>query len=151
MKFQLSTRYALYAALEMASTEAGRPVTAAQVAERYRIPPSVVAKVIQRLVKAGLAFGTRGTTGGYRLVRPAAEITLLEVVEIFEGGRDAASCSLAGCGEAPCRQFAECRLRRLFEELDEQARVTLASVTLATLVAPRAPLAPLVQLAARRA
>lgn len=141
MNYQRSTRYALYAALEMAAAPAGEPVTAARVAERYRLPPTVVAKVIQRLVKAGIARGTRGVAGGYRLVRPAAEIALLEVVELFEGPRPTAGCALGDCDEAACGQFAECRLRGLFDEIDEQARATFASVSLATLVAPRRPLA----------
>jgi len=150
MNYQRSTRYALYAAVEMASTPAGETVTAAQIAERYRLPPTVVAKVIQRLVKEGIALGTRGVTGGYRLARPAAEIPLLDIVEIFEGPRAESACALGECGEGECGKFAECRLRQLFDEVDLQARATFASVTLETLVAPRRPLA-VVPLPPRRA
>jgi len=142
MNYQRSTRYALYAALEMAAAEENRPVTAAEIAARYDLPPTVVAKVIQRLVKARIAHGTRGVSGGYRLARPAAEIQLLEIVELFEGTKPDATCILGECSEERCGQFADCRLRKLFEEIDQQARATFASVTLETLVAPRAPLAP---------
>jgi len=136
VNYQRSTRYALYAAMEMA-TAGEELVTAAAVAERYRLPPSVVAKVIQRLVGAGLAAGTRGVAGGYRLTRPAGEITLLEIVELFEGPHEPSRCVLATCDEETCGRFAECRLRVLFDEVDAQARATFASVTLETLVAPR--------------
>jgi Rrf2 family protein len=105
--------------------------------------------LIQRLVHAGVAIGTRGVAGGYRLARPAAEITLLDVVEIFEGPRTESVCALGECGEEDCGLFGECRLRTLFEEIDEQARVTFGSVTLETLVSPRAPL-DLVDLPGRR-
>ena len=149
MNYQRSTRYALYAAVEMASAPGGEAVTAAQVAERYRLPPTVVAKVLQRLVKAGIATGTRGVAGGYRLARPAGEIPLLEIVEVYEGPKPGSVCMLGECGEGQCGQFAECRLRQLFEEIDQQARATFASVTLETLVAPRWPLA-LVGLPAQR-
>ncbi len=142
MNYQLSTRYALYAAIEMASADAGELVTAAAVADKYRLPPTVLAKVFQRLVQRGIAHGTRGVTGGYRLARPASKITLLEVVEIFEGNREPASCVLATCDDGSCRVYSECRLRGLFNEVDQQARTTFASVTLETLVAPRSPLAP---------
>lgn len=141
MNYQLSTRYALYAAVEMAAVAPGQLVTAAQVAERYALPPAVVAKVFQRLVRAGLAQGTRGVAGGYRLARPAAEIALLEIVELFEGPRPASRCALGDCTDGSCGRFAECRLRGLFDEIDDQARATFASVSLATLVAPRRPLA----------
>ena len=140
MNYRRSTRYALYAALEMAAAPGGETVTAAQVAAKYRLPPTVLAKVIQRLVHAGLATGTRGVSGGYQLVRPASEVTLLEVVEVFEGPRAASTCVLGECGVGGCGQFAECRLRRLFDEVDEQARATFGSVTLETLISPRRPL-----------
>ena len=137
MNYQQSTRYALYAALEMATAADGELVTAAQVAEKYDLPPTVLAKVIQRLVHAGLALGSRGVTGGYRLARPPAEITVLEVLEVFEGVQTLTSCALGTCDAARCGQLAQCRLRGLFDEVDSQARATFASVTLATLVAPR--------------
>lgn len=140
MNFQRSTRYALYSALEMAAAPRGGAVTAGQVSEKYRLPPTVVAKVFQRLVHSGIALGTRGVTGGYRLARPASEIALLEVVELFEGRRAEATCGSAELGEGSSARVADCRLRSLFAEIDQQARATFASVTLATLVAPRQPL-----------
>jgi len=140
MNYQRSTRYALYAALEMAAAAPDEPVTAARVAAKYRLPASAVAKVFQRLVPAGIALGTRGVAGGYRLARPPAAITVLEVVEAFESPRRPGDCLLDTCGAESCDHFAECRLRQLFDEVDEQARATFGSVTLATLVAPRQPL-----------
>ena len=59
MNISKSTRYALYAAAEMARA-GDAPTTVAAVAERYRIPEGALAKVFQQLVRAGLATGTRG-------------------------------------------------------------------------------------------
>ena len=140
MNYQRSTRYALYAAIEMAAAAPGELVTAAAVSEKYQLPPTVLAKVFQRLVQEKLAHGTRGVTGGYRLARHPAEVTVLEVVEIFEGRRTESRCALASCDEGTCGLYAECRLRLLFDEVDQQARATFGSVTLATLVSPRSPL-----------
>ncbi|HEX5041278.1 MAG TPA: Rrf2 family transcriptional regulator, partial [Candidatus Polarisedimenticolaceae bacterium] len=83
MNLTKSSRYALLAALEMAGA-ADHPVTAADVARRHGTPEAVVAKVLQRLVRAGLAVGTRGSNGGYRLARPASGITVLDVLRVFE-------------------------------------------------------------------
>ena len=69
MNFQKSTRYALYAAMELARENGGDQVTVAQVAGRYTIPGAVLAMVFQQLVRAGVALGTRGTGGGFRLAR----------------------------------------------------------------------------------
>ena len=88
MNYQRSTRYGLYAALEMARAgPGGGPVTAAAIAAKYRLPPAALAKAIQRLVRSGVAVGTRGSTGGYRLARPPSRLTVLDVVEVFESTR----------------------------------------------------------------
>jgi len=136
MNFKKSTRYALYAAMEMARSAESTPITAAQVAARYGIPSSVLAKTFQQLVRAGLATGTRGVRGGYALTRPAATVTVLEVIEAFEPPGSSQQCLIAD-EEADCLESDLCRLRRLVEEVDEIARCTYASVTLDTLAGNR--------------
>ena len=135
MNFRKSTRYALYAAMEMARAET--QVTAAQAAQRYSIPDAVMAKVFQQLVRAGLAVGTRGVGGGYNLARGASEITVLDVIEGFEPSRGSEECLLTGEDEGQCNDLELCRLRKLFNEVEETARSTYASVTLETLVGIR--------------
>lgn len=137
MNFRKGTRYALYASMEMARSTAGVPVTAAQVAERYSIPSTVLAKTFQQLVRAGLATSTRGVRGGYALTRPAATVTVLEVIEAFEPPRPSEQCLLADHDAPECGEGDLCRLRRLLDEVDEVARCTYASVTLDTLVGNR--------------
>lgn len=137
MTFKKSTRYALYAAMEMARAEAEDPVTVTRVAERYAISAAVLAKIFQQLVREGIAASSRGAGGGYRLTRSSSEITVLEVIEAFETPRSPEQCLLAGENEASCSKHRVCRLRKLFDEVDEMARCTYASVTLDTLVGNR--------------
>jgi len=137
MNFRKGTRYALYAAMEMARSEDGGQVTASQVAARYSIPSTVMAKIFQQLVRAGLATGTRGVRGGYMLTQPPAKLTVLDVIEAFEPRRQPDQCLLADHDEPDCSQTDACRLRRLFDEVEEMARCTYASVTLDTLVGTR--------------
>jgi len=133
MNVSKSTRYALYAAAEMAMAN-GNPTTVAAVAERYRIPEGALAKVFQQLVRAGLATGTRGVGGGYRLTRPASRITVLDVMHVFEHARAQGGCLLHDKPGETCPDAAACRLHWLFAEVDELVRSTYESVTLATLV-----------------
>jgi Rrf2 family protein len=127
------SRYALYAALEMARAD-GEPVTVAQVAGPHGIPPTALAKVFQQLVRAGIAVGTRGIGGGYRLARPRRDITVLDVVSVFaplrSPGRDLLHAPDVARAAAPHARS----LQQLFDEVDEVTRATLASVTLETLV-----------------
>lgn len=126
-------RYALYAALEMALA-GDEPVTVGQVAGPHGIPPTALAKVFQQLVRAGIAVGTRGIGGGYRLARPRTDVTVLDVVSVFEPlrtpGRDLLHVRADGEPAKP-QAYA---LRRLFDEVDEGIRATLGSVTLETLI-----------------
>lgn len=133
MNLNKSTRYALYAAMEMAAAAPGRAVTVSEVAARYRIPEGALAKVFQQLVRAGVALGTRGAGGGYRIARPPSEVTVLDVVRVFEPPRPPGHC-LIGDGRGDCDLASACRLRRLFDEVEGLARNTFASVSLETLV-----------------
>lgn len=139
LRLNKSTRYALYAAIELARSRDDGTVTAAQVAERYRIPATVVAKVFQQLVRAGIAVGIRGSGGGYRLARGPSETTMLEVIEAFEPLRARVEGALPDSGEESCRRRAERRLRELFDEVDELTRCTFASISLGTLVGEPQP------------
>ena len=127
------SRYALYAAVEMARAD-DRPVTVGEVAGPHNIPPTALAKVLQQLVRAGLAEGTRGIGGGYRLARPRSAITVLDVVSVFESLRPPGHDLLHARKDRQAVPPHTATLRRLFDEVDEGTRVTLASVTLDTLV-----------------
>lgn len=127
------SRYALYAALEMARA-GGEPVTVAQVAGPHGIPPTALAKVFQQLVRAGIAVGTRGIGGGYRLARPRADITVLDVVSVFAPLRSLGRDLLHAHAGAKAATPQAGSLQRLFDEVDEVTRATLASVTLETLI-----------------
>ena len=136
MNLNKSTRYALHSALEMALSN-GRPVTAGQIANRYEIPENVVAKVLQQLVRAGVARGVRGVGGGYRLACLPAEVAIQDIIDIFEPRPTPDTCMLRETPGATCPGEGQprCQLMSLFQEVDETARATFASVSLATLAA----------------
>jgi Rrf2 family iron-sulfur cluster assembly transcriptional regulator len=126
MRLNKATHYGLYAALEMARLGHEGTVTVAEVATRHDLPEGVLAKVFQQLARTGIAVGTRGVGGGYRLARDSSEVSVLDVIDALEspvtgtGGSDALSASAAG-------------LHRLFSEVDDLARATFASTSLETL------------------
>jgi len=125
VKLNRSTHYALAAALEMAAAD-DQPVSVQFVAGRNGIPETALAKVVQQLVRAGVAQGTRGAGGGYRLTKPPSRISLLEVIQAFEHGESQAPREIRGW-------WAGSRLGPLFVEIDELVRGTFESITLETL------------------
>jgi Rrf2 family protein len=76
------------------------------LARKLKVPADYLSKVLATLARAGLLTASRGVNGGYRLARPAARITLMEVVLPFEGVRARPGCLLrpdkpcdsVGCG-----------------------------------------------------
>ncbi len=141
VRLNKATRYALYAAVDMAAAN-GDAVTVQEVASRWRVPAAACAKAIQRLVRAGIAAGTRGAKGGYRLSKPAARVTVLDVVSAFEPRSSAERCSLKDGDGRACTAAPHRRLNHLFHEVDEAVRMTYASVTLATLSGSESPPRP---------
>jgi Rrf2 family protein len=128
MKLQVATRLALYAILQLASDPA-RQFSGADIAERFGISPNHLAKVLRTLGRAGLVEALRGAGGGYRFRGNARRVTLLEVIQLFE------DMGPGGADREPGARSSEGRaLHRVTEEIDEIARATAGSITLATML-----------------
>jgi Rrf2 family protein len=101
-----TSEYALRALTRLAAVPEGASVLGRDLAEQAGIPANYLSKILWTLGNAGIIDATRGNHGGYRLKRPAADIRLFEVVELFERDRVGHECVLggkAGCDEAkPC-------------------------------------------------
>jgi Rrf2 family protein len=127
MRLQTATRIAIYAVLDLAA-DPRRQVSTAEIAERFGISVNHLAKVLRTLGRAGLVEALRGVGGGYRFRGNAKRVTLLDVIRLFEdvGG---------GHGEGLAASTLEARaLRRVLDEIDDIARATLSSITLATML-----------------
>jgi Rrf2 family cysteine metabolism transcriptional repressor len=95
--------YAVRALVELARRGGTTPVPIAEIAKTRDIPVQFLEGLFATLRRAGLLQSQRGVKGGYYFARPAAEITLLEVVELLEGelGQD------AGAAETPWNETIE--------------------------------------------
>ena len=85
MRFSQQAQYAICGMFDLAYNGATLPVQVRVIGERQRIPARYLEQIFQRLRKAELVRGKRGPGGGYVLARPAAEITLRDIVEAVEG------------------------------------------------------------------
>jgi len=131
MNLNKSTLYALYAAVEMARLEGVDTVTVSEVAARHDVSEGALAKVFQQLVRAGIAIGTRGVGGGYRLACEPSTLSVLDIIDLFQPQRTATP----QVGSSSDRNTSpDQRLQRLFAEVDELGRNAFASTTLETLV-----------------
>jgi len=104
-------------ALHTAALLAGEPrrrVSAHEIAGRIHVSEAHLAKVLQRLHKAGIVDSVRGRGGGFTLARPASRIRLLEVYEAIEGKLARGRCLM---GKAKC-EATRCILGGLLAEMD---------------------------------
>ncbi len=76
-----------------------------ELAASCEIPASYLSKILRTLREAGLVEAVRGVHGGYKLHRTAADIHIVDVVALFEGGQTEPRCLL---GEGYCTEDVAC-------------------------------------------
>ncbi len=134
MNLTLSKRgdYIVRAAISLASSyESGAPAKRHKISVEMGIPRTFVSQILGGLVQAGVAVSTFGKSGGYRLSRPPAEVTLLEVVEAGEGPLTFGSCALGG---GPCHWDSVCPIHETWAPASMAFRKELEGTTLADVV-----------------
>lgn len=88
MNISVKGEYALQAIFGLAEqSESGQPVKIATIAKRWKIPQKFLELILASLKQGGFVESRRGADGGYLLARPAAEITVGEVIRYVEGAR----------------------------------------------------------------
>ncbi|MEP7302112.1 MAG: Rrf2 family transcriptional regulator [Caldimonas sp.] len=121
----MNTSLALYSVLEFASDPL-RHISAADIAAKYGVSPHHLAKVLADLARAGIVESVRGVGGGYRFAGNARRLTLMEIIQRFE---DIAPRQ-PGASSTP----VERALETVLGEIDENARATFGSITIATML-----------------
>ena len=95
MNISVKGEYALHAIFDLALQKFGEPIKIAEIARRQRIPQKFLELILAGLKQGGFVESRRGAEGGYLLARPAATLTVGEVLRFVEGTVAARSRSLA--------------------------------------------------------
>ena len=136
MRVSAKTDYALRAAVELAAAPDGAQVKCERLATSQSIPLRFLENILLQLRHAGIVESRRGADGGYRLARPAAEITLADVIRAIDG-------PLAGVsGQRPETLDFKGRsepLRDVWVAVRASLRGVLENVTLADVAAGELP------------
>jgi Rrf2 family protein len=121
-------RYAVTAMADLAKHGAGDAVPLSAIAERQHISLAYLEQLFAKLRRAGLVESARGRAGGYRLARPAASITVAEVMRAVEEGIRMTRC--AGEHSVPCMAGQRCLTHGLWDALGDQIASFLDGVSL---------------------
>ncbi len=138
MKLGDGVEWALHCCTLLALLPGDAALPAARLAAFHGVPAAYLAKHLQALSRAGIVEAVAGPRGGYRLARPAADVTLLDVVEAIEGVAPAFRCTeirQRGPASLPAREYrVACSITRAMHRAEDAWRAELRAQTIADLV-----------------
>ena len=125
--------YAVVMLSYMAARE-GEVYTTARLAERSAVPEPTAAKVLKLLARSALLESQRGSNGGYGLARPAAEITVADIIVAVDGPIALTACVEGSSDHCGVEQL--CSMRGNWNRVNRAIRDALEDVTLADMAVP---------------
>jgi Rrf2 family protein len=130
--------WAVHTCTVLALVPEGQVLPASKLAEFHELPPAYLAKHLQSLASAGIVQAVPGRRGGYRLARPAAEISVLSIVQAIEGHAPAFRCTeVRQRGPAavdPALYTRTCAIARVMWAAEAAWRETLAATSVLDLI-----------------
>ena len=130
MRLSTKGRYSVTAMLDLAIHDKAGPVTLADISQCQGISLSYLEQLFAKLRKSGLVKGVRGPGGGYRLARPASEISIGEIISAVDESVDVTRCG----GKADCDNGDACLTHELWSELSKRLYEFLDNITLSQFV-----------------
>jgi Rrf2 family protein len=133
VRLSKKVEYGLIAIGHIATRPGGSMVTAKEIAEAYHIPYELLAKVLQKLTKAGLIVSYQGTHGGYSLARKPDDIPVARIINAIEGTLP----MIAQCmseGPESCGVYQVCTIKSPLTKVQANIERAFNSMTLSEIV-----------------
>jgi Rrf2 family protein len=133
LKINRQTDYAVRVLLALAKNGEGARLSSASIQQQMLIPAALMPRIVAQLARAGLLNTFPGRDGGLMLPRPAAQITLKDVVEAFEGPILLSEC-LQVKGEDDCPFQSHCPVRSKWGRVQVAMLREMAAISFESLV-----------------
>jgi len=111
------TEYGILAVQYICSTEAEYAATVREIAEKYKISPTLLAKILQQLAKKDIIRSVQGPRGGYIMNSDARKVSLADVFEAIEGPLHLTECNM---DDRSCTRSDDCTLKDGFAPIQQQ-------------------------------
>jgi Rrf2 family iron-sulfur cluster assembly transcriptional regulator len=134
VRITTQAEYGLICALHLARRADEGPVTGREIATRERLPGDYVEQIMLKLRRAEIVKSTRGAHGGYRLARPANEISVRDVMNASEHSTFDVHCGSHPVEEERCSAAQDCSIRPVWMLLQRRIDEVLESVRLSDLL-----------------
>jgi Rrf2 family protein len=132
MIFTSATEYAIRGLSELAARKVEGPIMLDDLVAGTGLPRDFVAKIFQKLVRAGILRSAKGRGGGFALARPQHEITVMDIVEAVEGPQTLDRCVV---GLERCNDSMPCSQHDLYKPIRQRLKDYLRTTTLADMAA----------------
>jgi Rrf2 family protein len=133
VRLSKKVEYGLIAIREIAARSNGHVMTAREIADTYGISHDLLAKVLQKMAKAGLIVSHQGVYGGYSLARSPSEITVSRIINVIEGTMPMiAQCMVEG--PESCGVFDVCTIKSPLHKVQANIERAFSSMTLSEIV-----------------
>lgn len=137
MKNSDGVEWAIHCCAMLASLSPESRLSKTKLAEFFELPEHYLAKIMQQLSLADLVISTRGAQGGYRLSKPAKEISVLDIVQAIDGKSPFFRCSeIRQCGPSAVSKkhyTRPCSIARTMWNAETAWKKELAAVSLETI------------------
>lgn len=132
MKISTRSRYGTRILLELARQGGEGPVQVSQISRRQQIPAKYLEQLIRKLKAAGMVKSTRGVKGGHQLDKDPSDITVGQIVRLFDGQSDFVECITTK--ETKCEMVAHCPVRDIWKQASDAFYTTLEKITISDLL-----------------
>ncbi len=136
MRLSTKSRYGTRMLIDIAENYHDGPVSVAEIASRTGISEKYMEKLLRRLKRAGLVLSKRGPKGGHVLAKPAARITVGDVVRALEDWVVLKGCALGKDACSTCARQDDCPTRNVWEQANAAMFRALDAYTLQSLLKP---------------
>lgn len=125
------THHGVRIVLELAGSRNQGAVSVGEISERQGISVKYLEQLIRKLKQGGFITSTRGPKGGHQLAKPPAEITVGQIVRLFEGQTDLVKCITS---PQDCERAETCPVRKVWKEASQSLNAKFDSTTIAELL-----------------
>ena len=131
MKLSTKGRYAIHAMYDLSLHSHDGPQPIKAIAERQDVPEAYLEQLFGQLRRSGLVLSTRGAQGGYTLARPAAEISVGDVLRAVEGPLAITDCL---SDDAHCDRACRCPTRVVWQKVSDALEAAVDGISLQDMV-----------------
>ncbi|EHQ91080.1 RrF2 family transcriptional regulator [Desulfosporosinus youngiae] len=117
MKYSKATDYALHTVLFLARSSSEKKLGVQELAEKQKVSPTYLSKILNKLVKEGIIHSSPGVNGGYSLSPHWEKISFLDIIQGIEGKTSLFDCCLNSNPECSIKKVMLAAEKNMEEEL----------------------------------